>query len=262
MLRRIGIAATTLALAATPGLALVGPAMAANNNGNNSAVQGNCPLPKFGPGETYHPKIDPKGFTTNVTNPFFPLPPGEITVYSGVKDGKKALDVSVPTSRTRVIDGVKTRIVEDRLYLNGSLEERTVDYYAQDRCGNVWYFGEDTATLDSRGKVTSTEGTFHAGVDGAQPGVFMTAHPRVGQIFRQEWYKGHAEDVFKVLSLDTKVTVPFGSFQHALLTQETTALEPTVLDHKHYVSRLGEVDENAVKGPAENLQLLGVIEGR
>ncbi len=86
-----------------------------------------------------------------------------------------------------------TRVVEDRLFLDGFLEERTSDYYAQDVCGNVWYFGEDTAELDRRGHVVSTEGSFHAGVDGAEPGVFMQARPQVGRAFRQEWYDGHAE---------------------------------------------------------------------
>ena len=150
-------------------------------------------------------------------------------------------------------------MVEDRLYLNNVLEERTSDYYAQDRCGNVWYFGEDTAELDSHGHVVSTEGSFHAGVDGAQPGVFMQAHPQVGRRFRQEWSQGHAEDVFKVISRSSPVTVPFGSFRHALRTEETTALEPDVLDNKYFVTGIGEVAELSVKGPREELKLVEII---
>src|SRR5207344_2459517 len=114
------------------------------------------------------------------------------------------------TTRTKVIDGVTTRVVEDRLYLDNVLEERTSDYYAQDRCGNVWYFGEDTAVLDAHGHVIDTEGSFHAGVDGAQPGVFMQAHPQIGRRFRQEWYPGQAEDTFAVIGRNQSVTVPFG----------------------------------------------------
>jgi hypothetical protein len=132
-----------------------------------------CPLPEFGPGRVYHPQIEPANFSPNVTNRLFPLTPGKTLVYTGTKDGKKALDLVATTSRTKKIDGVTTRVVEDRLYLDNVLKERTSDYYAQDRCGNVWYFGEDTAELDRHGKVVSTEGSFHAGVDGAQPGVFM-----------------------------------------------------------------------------------------
>src|SRR6266545_2746746 len=190
----------------------------------SSAIAGSsCRLPRFGPGLDYRPHIEPANF------------------------------------RTRVIDGVTTRVVEDRLYLNNLLADRTSDYYAQDRCGNVWYFGEDTAELDRRGNVVSTEGSFHAGVDGAQPGVFMQAHPQVGRRFRQEWYQGHAEDVFRVISRSSPVTVPFGSFRHALRTEENTALEPGVLDNKYYVRGIGEVAEVAVKGPREEFKLVEII---
>lgn len=218
-----------------------------------------CPLPVFGPGHDYHPAIDSTSFSANVDNPLFPLTPGTTLVYTGTKDGKKALDLTTTTLRTAVIDGVTTRVVEDRLYLNNVLEERTSDYYAQDSCGNVWYFGEDTAELDKHGNVVSTEGSFHAGVGGAQPGVFMEAQPTVGRKFRQEWYAGHAEDTFAVISLSSAVTVPAGSFAHALRTKETTALEPDVLDNKYYVEGIGEVKEVAVKGPREKLELVEVI---
>jgi hypothetical protein len=224
-----------------------------------AAAGGSCRLPRFGPGRSYHPHIDPADFSPRVDNPWFPLTPGRTLVYTGTKDGRKALDLFVATARTRVIDGVRTRVVEDRLYLDNVLEERTSDYYAQDRCGNVWYFGEDTATLDRRGHVVDTEGTWHAGVDGARPGVFMQAHPQPGRRFRQEWYQGHAEDVFKVIDRSAKVTVPYGSFRHALRTAEWTALEPGVLDNKYYVRGVGEVAEVSVKGPREALRLVEIV---
>ena len=218
-----------------------------------------CPLPKFGPGRDYLPQIEPANFSPDVTNPWFPLTPGRTLVYTGTKDGQKALDLVATTSRTKKIDGVTTRVVEDRLYLSNVLEERTSDYYAQDRCGNVWYFGEDTATLDRHGKVVDTEGTWHAGVDGAQPGVFMQAHPQLGRRFRQEWSEGHAEDVFKVIDRSAAIAVPAGSFRHALRTAERTALEPAVLDNKYYVRGIGEVAELAVKGPREAVRLVEII---
>jgi len=201
----------------------------------------------------------PANFSPKVTNKLFPLTPGKTLVYTGIKDEKKALNLVAATSRTRLVDGVRTRVVEDRLYLDDVLAERTSDYYAQDRCGNVWYFGEDTAELDRHGHVISTEGSFHAGVDGAQPGVFMQAHPQLGRRFRQEWYQGQAEDVFKVVDRSAAVTVPFGSFRHALRTEETNALEPNVLDNKYYVRGIGEVAELAVKGPRETLRLVEII---
>jgi hypothetical protein len=224
-----------------------------------AAATGSCRLPRFGPGPSYHPHIRPADFSPRVDNRWFPLTPGRTLVYTGTKDGKKALDLFAATSRTRMIDGVRTRVVEDRLYLDNVLEERTSDYYAQDRCGNVWYFGEDTATLDRHGQVVDTEGTWHAGVDGAQPGVFMQAHPQLGRRFRQEWYRGQAEDVFKVIDRSAAVTVPYGSFRHALRTAEWTALEPEVLDNKYYVRGIGEVAELSVKGPRETLRLVEII---
>ena len=248
----LSTAATTLA--ATAALTLV--AMGASG----ATAARSCALPVFGPGPTYHPQINPRDFSPNVTNPYFPLKPGITLVYTGTKDNKKALNIVLATSRTRVIDGVRTRVVEDRLYLNNVLEERTSDYYAQDRCGNAWYFGEDTATLDPQGHVTSTAGSFHAGVDGAQPGVFMQAHRHVGRRFRQEWSQGHAEDTFTVIKLSAPVTVSNGTFRHALKTEETTALEPTVVDNKYYVKGVGEVEELAVKGPLEKLQLVEIIQ--
>jgi hypothetical protein len=249
MTRRVGRVAGVVALVAAA--VWVVPSSA----GAGSA----CPLPRFGPGRSYHPRIDPADFSPHVTNRWFPLTPGKILVYTGIKDGKKALDLFAPSSRTRVIDGVRTRVVEDRGYLGNVLEERTSDYYAQDRCGNVWYFGEDTATLDRHGHVVDTEGTWHAGVDGAQPGVFMQAHPQLGRRFRQEWYQGQAEDVFKVIDHSAPVTVPYGSFRHALRTAETTALEPGIVDNKYYVKGIGEVAELAVRGPREEFKLVEII---
>jgi hypothetical protein len=249
MRRRVAAVVGTIAVAAA--VLLVVPSAASAGS--------SCRLPRFGPGRTYRPHIKPRNFSPHVTNELFPLTPGTTLVYTGVKDGKKALNLVATTSRTKVIDRVRTRVVEDRLYLDNVLEERTSDYYAQDRCGNVWYFGEDTAELDSHGRVVSTEGSFHAGVDGAQPGVFMQAHPQVGRKFRQEWYQGQAEDVFKVVSRSARVTVPYGSFRHALRTEETTALEPGVLDNKYFVKGIGEVSELSVKGPRETLHLVEII---
>ena len=148
--------------------------------------------------------------------------------------------------------------VRDRLLLAGHLEERTTDWYAQDRRGNVWYFGESTAELDRAGHVTSTEGTWQAGRNSAQAGIYMTARPSVGQTRRQEYYKGHAEDHFAVVSLRARVSVPYVSSTHAVLTKEWTPLEPGTLDHKYYVRGIGTVKEVTVKGPVERSELVSV----
>jgi hypothetical protein len=191
-----------------------------------------CPLPRFGPGRDYHPIIVASRFSARVDNPWFPLRAGTTYVYGGSEDGDPLVDVVTPSHRTRIIDGVRTRVVNDRLLTNGVLTERTTDYYAQDACGTVWYFGEETAELDAQGRVTSTEGTWHAGVHGAQPGVFMQRHPKLGRRFRQEWSSGVAEDQFRAAAKDLTVRVPYGTFHSALRTYETTALEPGVLDTK------------------------------
>lgn len=198
----------------------------------------------------------PSSFSAHVGNPWFPLLPGTRYVYTGVKDGKRARDVVLVTHATRTIDGVPCVAVDDRLTLGGHLEERTTDWYSQDAQGNVWYFGESTAELDAHGRVTSTEGSWLAGVDGAQPGVFMPAHPRVGQAGRQEYYKGHAEDHFKVIGLFNTVS-PRGP-ANTLLTEETTPLEPGTVDHKLYVRGIGTVLEQTERGGNERNELVSV----
>jgi len=190
----------------------------------------------------------PAHFSAHVTNQWFPLAPGTRFVYVGVKDGKPSRDVVTVTRRVVTIDGAPCVAVQDRLYLSGRLEERTTDWYSQDARGNVWYFGERTAELDRRGNVASTEGTWRAGVDGAVAGIYMPARPHVGQTGRQEYYKGHAEDHFKVI----------GVFKNAVLTQETTPLEPGVVDHKLYVRGVGTMFEQTEKGGDERNELVSV----
>jgi hypothetical protein len=200
--------------------------------------------------------IDPNNFVRVVDNPWFPLKPGSVYRYRGVKDGKPSTDVVRVTHRTKTILGVTTTAVSDRLYIRGKLEEVTTDWYTQDLRGNVWYFGEDTKELDSNGRVKSTEGTWQAGVNGAKPGIYMPAHPRVGQSGRQEFYKGHAEDHFKVVARNVSAKVPYGSFRHALKTKEWTPLEPGVIDNKYYVRGVGTVLERTVKGGNERNSLV------
>jgi hypothetical protein len=200
-------------------------------------------------------------FVDRVDNPYFPLPPGAVWRYEGAKDGRRALDVMKVTARRKTIEGVKATVVSDRLYLDGRLEERTSDWYAQDSAGNVWYLGEDTAELDSNGRVKSTEGSWQSGVNGAQPGIIMPAHPRAGQSGRQEFYKGHAEDHFRVLSTRARVNTPFASSTRALRVKEWTPLEPGVVSVKYYLRGIGEVMEQDVKGGTEVGRLVSFRKG-
>ena len=203
--------------------------------------------------------IDPARFTTTIDNPWLPLVPGTTRVYIGRRDGKSATNTVTVTANTKRIVGVDTVIVEDKGYLAGRLAESTLDYYAQDDAGAVWYFGEDTAEYDRHGRVVSTEGTWLTGRGGAQPGIIMAAEPVVGKRIRQEYLRGHAEDWYRVIDLARPVTVPYGSFPDALVTAEWTPLEPTVRDHKYYARGIGEVREVAVHGPNEALDLQRVI---
>lgn len=191
-------------------------------------------------------------FTANVTNPWFPLRPGSVYVYRGVKDRKQSRDVMTVTHETKAVDGAEVRIVRDLLYLHGKLEEHTEDWYTQDPKGNVWYFGERTAELDEHGHVKTTEGSWTAGVDGAVPGVFMFARTKVGDSARQEYYKGQAEDHFRVVRIDGD----------RLITNEWTPLEPGVLDAKFYKRGIGTILEVTLKGGDERWALKKVQTAR
>ncbi len=213
--------------------------------------------PATGASHPHHPA--PSHFTRGrVDNAWFPLKPGTRWSYRGADEGDATRDVVVATYRTRVVDGVVCRVVWDRVWAEGRLVERTRDYYAQTRSGTVWYFGERTATLDRHGEVVSREGSFESGVDGAEAGVFMTAHPRPGPSYYQEYYPDHAMDVFTVLGLDARVRTPLVSSDHALLTKETSPLEPGVVDHKYYVRDIGSVREVTVRGGHERLHLVAM----
>jgi len=197
-------------------------------------------------------------FSARVDNPWYPLLAGTTYVYRGVKDGHPSREVMTVTHRIKVIDGAPCVVIEDRLYLSGYLGERTTEWYSQDKQGNVWYFGENTAELAKNGQITSTSGTWRAGVKGAKPGIYMFATPKVGQAAQQEFYKGQAQDHFKVLSLHASVNVPYTSSTTAMLTEEWTPLEPGALDHKLYVRGIGTVLEQTVKGGSERAALVSL----
>jgi hypothetical protein len=155
--------------------------------------------------------------------------------------------------------GVKCREIADKVYVDGFLEEDTLDWFAQDELGNVWYFGEDTRELDQAGNVVSTEGSWEAGVDGALPGILMEARPRVGDTYRQEFYPGVAEDMATVLALNKTVKVPFGTFRDCLQTKEFTPLEPGQFESKYYAYGVGFIRSVLVKGGKEELNLVRIL---
>src|SRR5262249_45446194 len=144
------------------------------------------------------------------------------------------------THTTKVILGVTCIEVHDTVFTDGVLTEDTLDWFAQDKDGNVWYFGENTHELEA-GLITTIDGTFLAGVNGDKPGIVTKAHPAVGDFYRQEFSLANAEDFAEVASLTESVTVPFGSFTNCLKTIETTPLETDLLEFKFYARGIGNI---------------------
>ena len=190
----------------------------------------------------------PAGFTTRIDNPYWPMAPGSRWISREREEGH-VFRVSVTvTRRTKVVaSGIRARVVHDIVTEKGRVVENTYDWYAQDRAGNVWYLGEDTKAYEP-GKPVSTKGSWEDGVDGARRGIAMPAHPRVGQTYRQEYYRGQAEDRGRVLSLSRQVTVPLGSYKHVLMTKDYTRLEPDATEHKFYAKGIGPILTLAVHG--------------
>src|SRR5215475_15889360 len=188
----------------------------------------------------YDPRINPSNFTNVIDNPYFPLRPGTTFVYEGLTpDGLEHSTFAV-THNTRVIGGVTCVEVRDTVTLNGQVTEDTLDWFAQDRDGNVWYFGENTHELED-GLITTIEGTFRAGVNGDKPGIVMKAHPAIGDFYRQEFSLNNAEDFAETRSLNQTVHVPAGTFHNCLKSKETTPLEPDLLEYKYYAPGVGNV---------------------
>jgi hypothetical protein len=208
-------------------------------------------------GQPYDPELPPPGdFVATIDNPYMPWIRGTRTVFEGVSEGQRERNLVVVTNRTRVVMGVRTTVVHDQVFsANGDLAEDTFDWYAQDSAGNVWYFGEDTAEYGN-GAVTSTAGSWEAGVDGAQPGIVMLAEPMVSETYHQEFLKREAEDVGTVIALDDTVTMPYGPFDSVLVTQDTTPLEPQIVEHKLYAPGIGVVMERVIRGRQEVSRLV------
>ena len=204
-------------------------------------------------------ELDPATFTTEIDNRYWPMSPGTRWTYREVDEEGKRLHVVVTvTAATKTLaNGIEARVVRDTVTEDGELIEDTVDWYAQDADGNVWYLGEDTAEFDG-GEVSSTTGSWEAGVDGALAGVVVPAHPVDGLTYRQEYYAGQAEDNGEVLAVGEQVDVAAGHFDEALLTKDTNALEPRVLEYKLYAPAVGPVLALGLSGGGGREELVKV----
>jgi len=206
------------------------------------------------------PVFDAANFSnsTQIDNPYFPLRPGTTFVYEGFPRGQGQRTEVQVTRETRMIQGVSCVVVHDRVWSKGELLEDTFDWYAQDRAGNVWYMGEQT-TEYKNGVPSTSAGSWEAGVNGAQPGYIMEAHPQVGDAYRQEYLAGEAEDIAEVAGVSQSVSVRYGSWaSNVLLTREWTPLERAVVENKFYALGVGMVKTETVKGGAEVSELVEI----
>jgi hypothetical protein len=211
-----------------------------------------------GPG-SYEPTLRAADFSTTITNPYFPLPVGRKLIYRGIKDGQTQRDVVTVTTRTRLVaEGIRARVVTDVATHNGKLLEKTADWYAQDKDGNVWYLGERTAAYNPNGTV-DTSGSWEAAVNDAEPGIVMKAHPHIPIAYRQEYLRGEAEDTAWVVRAHGTVTTTWATFHNTLVTLEATRVEPGRYDKKIYALGIGIVSETAITGPREIARLVRVI---
>ncbi|GLP76560.1 hypothetical protein TUM20983_36700 [Mycobacterium antarcticum] len=163
------------------------------------------------------------------------------------------------TRDTKTVMGVKTVVVHDFLTLEGTLAEDTFDWYAQDRDGTVWYFGEATTEFATDG-TASTKGSFESGVDAALPGIIMAGRPQVGDQYRQEFAKGIAEDTGETLSLAGSENTPLtGPIQDLLVSKDLNLLDPDgPIENKYYARGIGLVLTLHVTGPPEREQAIAV----
>jgi hypothetical protein len=213
------------------------------------------PFIDVGDGGHYRPTIDPAGFASEIDNPYMPLAPGSRWRYEGTADGaRQTTEITVLDGRKRIL-GIDAIVVRDVVKENGQLIEDTYDWFAQDRDGNVWYFGETVKDYED-GVVVSTAGSWQAGVDGARPGIVMPASPEVGAAYRQEFYPGEAEDMMQVTATGRTLRVPAGAYSDVVVTNDWTPLEPDVVEEKFYAPGVGRILERKTTGGRERSALV------
>ena len=208
-----------------------------------------------GDGGDYAPDLDPADFVASVDNPYFPLVPGTKWVYEGEDDDEtERVEVEV-LEETRDIQGITATIVRDTVYVDGEIAEDTYDWFAQDKDGNVWYFGEDTHEYED-GKAVNADGAWEYGKDGALPGIVMLADPAVGDAYRQEYYEGEAEDMGEVLEVGVTTEIELGSYEDVLVTEDWNPLEPDVVEEKSYAPGIGLIREEKTVGGEGVIELI------
>lgn len=239
-------------------LAVVATACSSSGGTTTSPSGATMPASSLAPIHgSYSPTIDPTNFVASIDNPYWPLTPGTTYHYKGVRGTTPQTDIEAVTHSTKRILGIRCTVVRDTVFEHGAPIERTLDWYAQDAQGNVWYMGE-LSLERQHGRFVKASDSWESGVNGAQPGIIMPAAPKPGEAYRQEYYPpGEALDEARVLSLSGSLRVPYGSYHGLLVTSERSPLEPQT-EQKYYAPGLGEIAERVVKGHHEEFQLVGI----
>ncbi len=208
--------------------------------------------------------LDPKEFTTTIDNRYWPMAPGATWVYTETDTTGTTQKVVVTVTRElkKVANGVTARVIRDTVSENGVPVEITDDWYAQDSTGNIWYLGEAVKNYDN-GKLVDRDGSFEAGVDGAQPGIAMAANPQPGLAYRQEYLAGEAEDKAAVITVgQEQVQVPFGHFaDQVLMTRDLVPTEPKVQELKFYAPDVGPILSVHLDGNGGRAELVSYTPG-
>lgn len=209
----------------------------------------------------YNPTVDPNNFGLKIDNKYFSLIPGKKYIYEkDTEDGKERIEVEV-TNEKRKVMGVEVTTVRDRVYLNNLLIEDTKDWYAQDREGNVWYFGEMVDNYEN-GVLKDHVGSWEAGVNEAKPGIIMKANPVVGDQYFQEYYKGEAEDMGEVVAINQNINLPIGNFNDCIQTRDWSRIDPNLNEYKYYCDQIGFMGlERPVDGNESGTKLVEIING-
>jgi hypothetical protein len=246
----------TIALLIVAGVAGCGSSGSSTTSTTGASTAGSAPslAPIHG---KYSPLINPANFVATINNRYWPLKPGTTYHYKGVRGTTPQTDNEAVTHQTKQILGIASTVVDDTVSQHGKPVEKTSDWYAQDKYGNVWYMGE-LALEKQHGHFVKASDSWKSGVNGAQPGIIMPGNPQPGDAYRQEYYPpGKALDEAHVLELNGNVSVPKGSYNRVLVTSEYSPLEPQT-EQKYYVPGLGEAAERVVKGHHEEFQLVSV----
>ena len=213
-----------------------------------------------GDGGDYHPTLDSAHVVDVIDNPYMPLTVGSAWRFEGTANGDTEVTEIVVTADRKTIMGISAFVVRDTVRSDGDIVEDTDDWFTQDTAGNVWYLGEDSKEYEN-GTVVSNAGSWEAGVDGALPGIVMPATPHVGDVIRQEYSAGEAEDMMRIATVGGQLTVNGTVYRDVVTTTDWSPLEPDVIEEKAYAPGVGNIRETSIAGEVGESDLVEYTPG-